>query len=129
MAAPLVKNTDTGHARDYVSIALAYAERAACDKHQSDHRKWVRLAAQRPLDDLRRSKTAAFPFYFDPWHANDVCDFIEKLPHVEGRWETPTLTLEPAQIFILTTVFGWRNKETDYRGFTDVYIEMERKGV
>ena len=129
MAAPLVKNTDTGHARDYVSIALAYAERAARDKRQTDHCKWVRLAAQRHLDDLRRSKTAAFPFYFDPWHANDVCDFIEKLPHVEGRWETPTLTLEPAQIFILTTVFGWRNKETDYRRFTDVYIEMARKGA
>jgi len=121
--------TDTGHARDYAAIALAYAKRAAADKKQVEHCKWVRLAAQRHLDDLKRSKSKDWPFYFDPWHANDVCDFIEGLPHVEGRWETPTLTLEPAQIFILAMVFGWRDKTTDLRRFTDTYIEMARKGA
>lgn len=134
--------TDTGHARDYVAIAHAYAVRAAADKDQVDHCKWVRLAAQRHLDDLKRSKTKEYAFKFDPWHANDVCDFIEKLPHVEGNWCTcprkergehidrcGLIDLEPAQIFILTTVFGWRWKLTGLRRFTDVYIEMARKGA
>lgn len=121
--------TDDGPARNYAAIALAYAKRAAADKKQVDHCKWVRLAAQRHLDDFRRSKSKDWPFRFDPWHANDVCDFIEKLPHVEGRWETPTLTLAPAQIFILSVIFGWRTKVGGYRRFTDVYIEMARKGA
>ncbi|NML88748.1 terminase large subunit [Sphingobium sp. TB-6] len=115
--------------RDYAAVALAYAKKAAADKQQVHHCKWVRLAAQRHLDDLARSKSKDWPYKFDPWHANDVCDFIEGLPHVEGRWETPTLRLEPPQIFILAMVFGWRDKVTGLRRFTDTYIEMARKGA
>lgn len=36
--------TDTGHARDYVGIALAYAKRAAADKKQVHHCRMVRLS-------------------------------------------------------------------------------------
>jgi len=115
---------DTG--RNYAAIALDYAKRAAADKNGKRHCKWVRLAAERHLRDLRQK---ASPFVFDEWHANDVCDFIEKLPHVEGQWDTPTLRLEPAQIFILAVVFGWRRKETGLRRFTMAYIEMARKGA
>lgn len=121
--------TGTGHARDFAGIGLDYAKRAAGDKKQRQHCKWVRLAAQRHLDDLKRSKAKDWPFYFDPWHANDVCDFIEKLPHIEGVWEKPTIVLEPAQIFILTTVFGWRHKDTGFRRFTMVYEEVARKNA
>lgn len=121
--------TDTGHARDYAAIGLAYAKAAAADKKQQRHCKWVRLAAQRHLDDLKRSRTAIWGYRFDPWHANDICDVMEKLPHIEGVWETPTITLEPAQIFILTTVFGWRVKSTGLRRFTMVYEEMARKNA
>jgi phage terminase large subunit-like protein len=117
------------HARDYAGIALAYAKKAATDKDQVEHCKFVRQAAQRHLDDLKASRSKIYLFRFDEWHANDVCDFIEKLPHIEGQWETLTLTLEPAQIFILAMVFGWREKSTGLRRFTDVYIEMARKGA
>jgi phage terminase large subunit-like protein len=121
--------TVTGHARDYAGIALGYAKRAAADKRQRKHCKWVRLAAQRHLDDLKRSKSAVWNYRFDPWHANDICDFIEKLPHIEGVWETPTIRLEPAQIFVLTTVFGWRRKDNGLRRFTMVYEEVARKNA
>lgn len=110
-------------------IGLAYAKTAAADKKQRRHCKWVRLAAQRHLDDLKRSRAAIWGYKFDPWHANDICDVMEKLPHIEGVWETPTITLEPAQIFILTTVFGWRVKSTGLRRFTMVYEEMARKNA
>jgi phage terminase large subunit-like protein len=89
----------------------------------------VRLAAQRHLDDLKRSKSKDWPYYYDAWHGNDVCDFIEKLPHVEGQWDTPTIVLEPAQIFILSTVFGWRRKDNGLRRFTQVYEEVARKNA
>ncbi|MED5545775.1 MAG: terminase TerL endonuclease subunit [Pseudomonadota bacterium] len=134
--------TDTGHARDYVAIALGYAKQAAADKKQKSHCKWVRLAAQRHLDDLKRSKKRDFPYKFDPWHGNDVCDFAEKLPHVEGNWckcpkgkigeheeRCGLIDLEPFQIFILVVVFGWRSKETGLRRFTVVYEELARKNA
>lgn len=134
--------TDTGHARDYAAVALAYAKRAAADKRQVQHCKWVRLAAQRHLDDLRRAKSKDWGYYFDPWHANDVCDFIEKLPHIEGDWckcpeadegyhqeRCGLIDLEPAQVFILATVFGWRRTGSGRRRFTVVYEEVARKNA
>jgi phage terminase large subunit-like protein len=138
----LPKFAPTEHDRNYAEIALQYAKAAAADKAQKRHCKWVRLAAKRHLDDLKRSKTAAFGYVFDPWHANDVCDVIEKLPHIEGNWckcphaedgihldRCGKIDLEPAQIFILTTVFGWRRKKTGLRRFTMVYEEVARKNA
>lgn len=43
-------------------------------------------------------------------------------------WETPNIRLEPAQVFILAVVFGWR-REDGGRRFTTAYIEMARKGA
>lgn len=117
------------HARDYAAVALAYAKRAAADRDQVQHCKWVRLAAQRHLDDLKRARSKAWAYRFSDWHANDVCDFIEKLPHIEGQWDTPTIRLEPAQVFILAVVFGWRRKDNGLRRFTVVYEEVARKNA
>lgn len=127
--APRSTFPDTGHARNYADIALAYAQAAVADKKQENHCRLVRLACQRQIDDLKRAKAKDWPYRFDPWHANDICDFIEKLPHVEGQWDTPTITLEPFQIFVLTTVFGWRAKDTGFRRFTVVYEELARKNA
>lgn len=141
-AKPALTFEPTEHDRNYCEIALGYARTAAADKRQESHCKWVRLAAQRHLDDLKRSKTRAFEFYFDPWHGNDICDVIEKLPHIEGNWCTcpgaaddihsdrcGKIDLEPAQIFILSTVFGWRRKGSGLRRFTMVYEEVARKNA
>jgi hypothetical protein len=46
--------------------------------------------------DLART---AWHYRFDKAGAANVCGFIEKLPHVEGRWSTPTIRLEPWQVF------------------------------
>lgn len=116
-------------ARDYAAIALAYAKGAVADRYQRRHGKFVRLAAQRHLNDLKKSRRKDFGFRFSEWHANDVCDFIEKLPHVEGVWKNPNIVLEPFQIFILACVFGWRRKDNGYRRFTLVYEEVARKNA
>lgn len=113
----------------FVEIALAFAGEAVADKKGKVHCKWVRLAAKRFLADIRRAKRRDCPFYFSAWHADDVCDFIEKLPHVQGSWDDPTLVLEPAQIFILANVFGFRRKSDDRRRYTRAYIEMARKNA
>jgi len=126
MASLPTPSPETDGVRDFAAIALDYARRAAADHKGNFACKWVRLCAERHLRDLKNKDWA---FQFDEWHANDVCDFIEKLPHVEGQWETPTLSLEPAQIFILAVVFGWRRKSDGLRRFTMAYIEMARKGA
>lgn len=119
----------TSHARDYAAIALAYARAAVSDRYQRTHCKWVRLAAQRHLNDLKRQRRRDFGYRFSEWHANDVCDFIEKLPHVEGAWKNPNIVLEPFQVFILACVFGWRRKDNGFRRFTTVYEELARKNA
>lgn len=117
------------HARDYAGIALQYAREAHADRYKRKHCKWVRLAAQRHLNDLKRQRRKAFEYEFSEWHANDVCDFVEKFEHIEGQWETPTIQLEPVQIFMLCTIFGWRRKSDGLRRFTQVYIEVARKAA
>lgn len=125
-----MQETATATARDYVGIALDYARSAIADRRQTHHCRWVRLAAQRHLDDLKRQRRKSWLFRFSEWHANDVCDFIEKLPHVEGVWASPTIYLEPFQIFILVCVFGWRRKDDErIRRFSLVYLELARKNA
>lgn len=102
---------------------------ATAPKKDKRFGKWLRLAAKRHLNDLKRFQGVRSPYYFDAWYANDVCDFTEKLPHVEGEWETPTLTLAAPQIFILAVVFGWRRRDNKKRRFSRAYIEMARKNA
>lgn len=120
---------EASQGRNFAQIALGYARAAVADRYQRTHGKWVRLAAKRHIDDLKRQRRGDFGYRFSDWHANDVCDFIEKLPHVEGVWTNPNIVLEPFQIFILASVFGWRRKDNGFRRFTVVYEELARKNA
>jgi phage terminase large subunit-like protein len=111
------------HARDYSAIAEKWARDVVAGRIVQG--KFARLACKRHLKDLKRRD---WGYRFDRWHADDVCDFIEKLPHVEGVWDTPTIRLEPPQVFILAVIFGWRRRSDGLRRFSSVYIEMARKG-
>lgn len=114
------------HARDYAGIAEEYARDVLSGRQVAC--KWVRLACQRHLADRKR-RGEDWAFRWDPWHADDVCDFAELLPHIEGRWETPTIVLEPWQIFCLAVIFGWRRKADGGRRFSKVYWEVARKNA
>jgi len=86
---------------------------------------WVKKACERQLKDLKKKKNK---FFFCEDSANAICRFVESLPHIKGsQFAGKLLTLEPWQCFILTTVFGWLNKETYLRRFRTVYIECPRK--
>lgn len=104
--------------RDYVQIAIDYAQGAIADKKRKKHGVMIRQAAQRFIDDLSRAKKKDCKFFFDEWHANDPCDFIEKLPHVEGKWDTENIVMHPSHIFFVVNLFGFRKKESIFvRGF------------
>lgn len=109
-------------------MATAAAYVAAVLENRVIAGKWIRLACKRQRADLARAaRDPAWPYRWDPWHAANVCDFVEKLPHIEGRWPTPTIRLEPVQVFLLTTLFGWRARADGGRRFSMAYICAARK--
>ncbi len=115
-------------ARDYGAIATAYIAAVLAGRQLAS--AWVRLACERQARDLKRAASdRTFPYRWSPRHATDVCRFIERLPHVEGQWRSPTIRLEPWQIFVLTTIFGWRRAADGHRRFDTTYLELARKGA
>ena len=106
--------------RDYPAVAREYAEKvlsgeiAAC--------RWVKLACERQLRDLRDGVPG---YRFDIGFASRPCLFIEYLRHVKGELAGQRIRLEPWQVFILTSVFGWVD-EDNKRRFRHVYIEVPR---
>ena len=113
-------------ARDFVAIADRFARDAIADVEQARNCHWIRLAASRYLKDRKRAAEKGGPFKFSLIHANDACDFIEKLPHVEGRWETDTIVLHPAIVFFVVQLFGFRNHDGTRR-FTTALLSVARK--
>lgn len=105
--------------RDYVQIAHQYCLDVIYDRILTC--EWVKKAVKRQLDDLENLKQ----FHFDETAANRVCKFIECLTHVKGNLAGQRFRLEPWQIFILTTVFGWKT-EDGRRRFRRVYVEVPR---
>jgi phage terminase large subunit-like protein len=87
---------------------------------------YVRAACERQADDVKAWQEGRFRFRMEPDLGERVCAFIERLPHVRGRWKTANLKLEPWQCFILTTVFGWVDEHGNRR-FRSAYIEVPRK--
>lgn len=128
MPSAKTESSEQTHDKDYVAIAKAYAKKALDKKNHKRFGIWIRLAAQRFLDDLARAKKKDAPFKFDEWHANDVCDFGEKLPHVEGKWETPTIVLHESHVFFLVQLFGFRNHDGTRR-FTTALFAIARKNA
>ena len=113
---------------DYVLIAIAYAEEAIADRKRQRFGKWIRLAAKRFLADLKSARRKRPPFLFSAARANHACKFIERLPHVEGTWDTRTIRLQPFQVFFVVSLFGFRNLEGGRR-FTYALLTIARKNA
>ena len=115
----------------YADIAKMYAERVVAGEILAC--KWVKAACKRQLNDLKKFKGKSSPYQFNPkltsksgksyYPADNLCAFIERLPHVKGPLAGEPITLEPWQVFILATVFGWV-KADGTRRFRRSYIEV-----
>jgi len=112
---------------DYVDVAIAYAKAAAADRGGRFGRL-IKLAAKRFLDDLKRAKKKEAPFSFSRDHANHACSWIELLPHVEGKWETPEIRLHPSHVWFVVQLFGFR-KPDGTRRFTSALFAVARKNA
>jgi phage terminase large subunit-like protein len=89
--------------------------------------KWVRLACERHLKEIKMQKDRAFRWRFDREKADRVCSFVESLVHVKGKWAGEPLLLSPWQTFILACVIGWVDKKTGLRRFREAFIVVPRK--
>lgn len=105
---------------------MAYAETAIEDKRR--YCKWVRLAAKRFIKDLRRTQKSRPPFNFSPGQANRACRFIEKLPHVEGSWDSPDIVMHASHVFFVVNLFGFREANGNRR-FTAALFAVARKNA
>src|SRR5262245_60827838 len=110
-----------GASRDYPAIAESYVRDVlegrivAC--------RWTKLACARFRTMRERGVNA---YAFSPEHVTRVCAFIERLPHVEGRWSSETLTLAPWQVFMLAAIYGFRRPDGG-RLVTTVFFQVARK--
>jgi len=135
--------------KDYAGVATQYARDViegrvlAC--------KWVRLACQRHLDDLERAADG-WRYEWNPelvapdrvsGHgevietgkpyrpADRACYFIELLPHIKGDWAArlERIQLEPWQVFVVASIFGWIDRETKRRRFRVADLFVPRKNA
>lgn len=133
-------------ARDYGAIATQYARDVVEGRIVAC--KWARLACQRHLDDLARAGSEGFAFTFNPeleevraedddrpakkYRPGDrVCKFAELMPHIKGDWAArrQRIRLEPWQVFVLASVFGWVHMETGKRRFRAADLIVPRKNA
>ena len=113
MGRPLIyAETATQYARDVVAGDTVAGE-------------LTRLACQRHLDDLDRD----WQYEFDAARADRACRFIGLLPHIKGRLAGQLIRLEPWQIFIVASIFGWINRDTGLRRYRSAYIAVARKNA
>ncbi|MDU2197316.1 MAG: terminase large subunit, partial [Peptostreptococcaceae bacterium] len=87
---------------------------------------YVKLACKRHLDDLEKSKTEGFEYYFDVDKANDILDYAESLIIAEGDEEI-RVKLHGFQVFILGSLNGWVSKKGKFRRFRSSYVQLGRQ--
>lgn len=80
------------------------------------------------MKDRKRAAQKNGPFKFSILYANDPCDFIEKLPHVEGKWDSETIVLHPSHVFFVVNLFGFRQHDGTRR-YTTALFSCARKNA
>lgn len=90
---------------------------------------YVKAACARHLNDVKASKAKSYPFRFDRDLAERACRFIQLLPHTKGEWArgNQRIQLEPWQLFLFASVYGWVRKKDKTRRYREVYVEVPRK--
>jgi phage terminase large subunit-like protein len=86
--------------------------------------RWVRLAAERHLRDLRTGATRGL--FFDPHAGQHALDFFRFLRHSKGEWAGRPFDLAGWQQFIIWVLFGWKRKNGGRR-FRTAHISVARK--
>lgn len=95
------KTNGASQSTEFSSRATEYARRVVAGKVIAS--KWVRLACERHLRDLKASPR----WKFDAAKAAAPCKFAEQMVHEKGVLQGQRFKLEDFQVFILASIFGW----------------------
>jgi phage terminase large subunit-like protein len=87
--------------------------------------KFVKQAVERHVRDVKAAEARGL--LFDESAVEHVAEFFGLLRHSKGVHAGKPFTLVPWQIFLLGSVFGWRNLATGRRRFRTAYAEICRK--
>lgn len=88
--------------------------------------KWIKLAIERHLSDLKKAKKKEFPFFFSPTHAQSAIEAFELQRLAFGEHSDKPFVLMDWQAAILYMAYGWRRKSDHRRRFVKVYIKVAR---
>ena len=89
--------------------------------------KYVKLACERHLNDLKLSKNKSFPYYYDTESAELRLNFYKFCHHYKGDCAGKPIEPELWQCFIQGSVFGWKRKEDKKRRYSEVYEQIGKK--
>ena len=87
--------------------------------------KWIKLAVKRHLNDLKRQKTEAFPYYFDEEQAERTLNLFQFFKFSKGAYAGKPFDIMPWFAAIVYIFYGWR-KPDGGRKFRKVYIKVGR---
>lgn len=90
--------------------------------------KPVHQACRRHLEDLKKSKTKSYPYYFDEAEADRIKEFAYRFcRHSKGKWAGTPVELSLWQTFCLGCTLGWKKKSNHKRRFRYMYIQVGKK--
>lgn len=89
----------------------------------------IKLACQRTKDNFDRLRDPKFPYFYFEAQAERVCQIIEMLPHVKGKWaaQGKKIVLEDWQCWIVCELYGWLRKEDNKRKYRRATLIIPRK--
>lgn len=98
------------------------------EKHPTLTCENVKLAIARHRRDIKRSREdPSFPYRFDRTRAQKFIDFCETLKQYKDRFAGQPLVLQPWQVFIFGSIYGWVRKDNGMRRFRKAFIFVARK--
>lgn len=101
-----------------------YASRVVSGAVKTGHLHF--LACKRHLNDLKKQRTAEFPYYWDPEKAAEVLNYAETLMIAEGAEPKPVRLID-SQAFDIGCTFGWFKSSNNKRRFRRRYKSMARQ--
>jgi phage terminase large subunit-like protein len=100
---------------------IVEGEILACKKHVA--------ACQRFLDDIEKSESEDYPYYFDYEELYYFYEWSRLFKHKEGVLAGQIVELNDWQLFVSANIFAWKKKSNGARRYKYAYIQVARKNA
>lgn len=86
-------------------------------------------ACQRFFDDMEKSESEDYKYYFDYEELYYFYEWSRMFTHKEGVLAGQPIELNDWQLFIVANLFAWKRKDNGNRRFKRAYIQVARKNA